>query len=140
MATLGIFARRMKQRAAKVEARTTEIKKQVARAVLTNVVTATPIRTGRARYNWNVGLGAPNHDTDIESFSSFGRTGDWLGKMATSRVAILRATQKDAVYISNALPYIQQLNQGYSPQAPVDYVRIAAISGALVVRNARVLR
>lgn len=140
MANLSGFSRNIIRRANNIEKNTTRVKKDVARRVLTQVVTRTPILSGRARYHWNVSFNAPDHSYDYDSFSDGSRTGAWLGKMATSSVAILRATQKDDIYISNGLPYIGKLNRGYSPQASARYVQVAALVGAQTVRSARILR
>lgn len=140
MVTLAQFGARMRKREGETLTRITKVKRDVGRAVLSAVVMATPIRTGRARFHWNVSMNAPDYSYEYASFEDFSRVGDWLGKMATSRVAILRATQKDDIYISNGLPYIGLLNRGYSPQAGPDYVRAAAIAGAQVVRRSYILR
>lgn len=140
MATLTLFAQRMKARGAKVVPRATAVKRRVGAAVVTAVVHATPMDTGRARFSWNVGMNRSNHNYEYSSFEGHSRSGDWLGKMATSRAAIMRATEKDVIYISNGLPYIGKLNRGYSAQAPADYVRSATIAGAQVVRNSKILR
>lgn len=139
MADLSTFGSRMRSRGDRIESNATKAKRKVGVAVVTAVVQTTPIDTGRARFWWNVSMNRPNHNYEYESFEGGGRVGDWLGKMATSRVAILRATEKDIIYISNGLPYIGKLNRGYSAQAPRDYVRTASILGAQVVRNSRLV-
>lgn len=140
MGDLGTFANRMRTRSGEVIKGTTQAKQTVARHVLTAVVHQTPIDTGRARFSWNVGMNAPNYGYEWESFDNYGRLGDWLGKMATSRAAILRATEKDSIYISNGLPYIGELNRGKSKQAPADYVRTAAIGASSAIAGVRILR
>lgn len=140
MVSLAQFAKNMDRRADRLVTNATHVKQRVARHVLTAVVMQTPHDTGRARYNWNVAMNFPNRDYSYSSFNDYARTGDWLGKMATSRAAILRATEKDVIYISNGLPYIGKLNRGYSAQGPRDYVRTSAIAGARVVSQSKILR
>lgn len=140
MATLAQFGRNIRKIADRIDHNSLRLKRQVGYHVLANVVQATPIRTGQARYNWNVGFNRANRLTNTSGFKDFGRTGDWVGKMATSALAIARASETDSIYISNSLPYIGKLNRGGSPQASADYVRTAALTGAQVVRTTRILR
>ena len=140
MATLAGFANNMRRRADNIEYKSLQLKRTVAYHVLANVVQGTPIRTGQARYNWNVSFNRPDRATATDGFKNFGRTGDWVSKMATSALAISRAGEYDSIYISNSLPYIGKLNRGGSPQASADYVRTAALTGAQIVRTTRILR
>lgn len=140
MATLRAFGKRMETLSVRLPVSANNLKKRVAQNVLVAVVRATPLLTGRARYNWNVNFNRPNYSYEYNSFESFARTGAWVTKMSTSGVAILAATRKDSIYISNGLPYIGKLNRGYSAKAPRDYVRTAAIIGARLIRDGRILR
>lgn len=140
MATLAQFARNMRRQADRIEYQSLQLKRQVGYHVLVNVVQGTPIDSGQARFNWNVGFNGPNRAVDTAGFDGYGRVGDWRAKMATSASAISRAGELDSIYISNSLPYIQQLNRGRSPQASADYVQTAAITGAQIVRTSSILR
>lgn len=134
------FARRMDRLASTVESNETKLKRRVAAAVLATVIPNTPIRTGRARYSWNVGINAPDYSYDYHSFEAMSRTGDWVAKMATSRAAVARATAKDVIYISNGLPYIALLNRGWSPQASPRYVQASVRAGIFEARRLTLLR
>ena len=140
MATLGQFARNMRARAWSVETNVVDLKRVVASNVLQAVVTATPIDTGQARFNWNVGFNSPNYDTDMSGFKDYTRRGAWMMKMSASVAILARASQKDVIYISNALPYILDLNAGKSPQAPPGYVKIAALVAAREIAARRIIR
>lgn len=140
MATLGQFSKSMKARAKSVPFRANEIKKLVSMDVLQAVVTTTPIDTGQARFNWNAGINSPDYSTDMEGFSKYERTSDWMRKMATSITVLARATEKDVIYISNALPYIQELNAGKSPQAGPGYVKAAALAAARRIARGGIIR
>lgn len=140
MATLGQFARNMRARAKRVPYNVKQIKMLVGQDVLQAVVTATPIDTGQARFNWNVAFNSPDYTTDEEGFADYVRRGDWLGRMATSLAVLARVGEKDTIYISNALPYIEQLNKGKSPQAGADYVRRAALVAVRRIARGGVIR
>ena len=140
MATLEQFARNMRARAKSVTTNVRDLKRVVATNVLQAVVTSTPIDTGQARFNWNVGFNSPNYDTDMTGFKEYLRRGEWLLKMSASVSILARASEKDVIYISNALPYIQELNAGKSPQAPANYVKIAALVASREVAARRIVR
>lgn len=140
MGSLTDFSRKIVILADRVPHSVRDLKRKVSTEVLRGVVTTTPIDTGQARFNWNVGLNAPNHNTDMTGFSTYGRRADWSSKMSTSVAAIMRAGPQDTIYISNALHYIGKLNNGGSKQAPKDYVRIAALLAARSVAGHKILR
>lgn len=140
MATLGQFARNMRARAKSVTTNVRDMKRTVGANVLQAVVTATPIDTGQARYNWNVSFNRPDYSVDMTGFRSYMRQGDWKGKLSTSLMIMARAADNDVIYISNALPYIQRLNEGWSSQAPAGYVKIAALVAARSIAERRIIR
>lgn len=69
------------------------------------VTKKTPVDTGRARANWNVGAGRPDLRVD---------------KSATriKRPSLKRGDGKKVIFITNNLPYINALENGHSTQAP----------------------
>ena len=92
---------------------------------LSRIVLKTPVDTGRARGNWNVGIGEIDETTDFELFDKTGskslrRGGKEIGKYA-------REDGFPNVYISNNLPYANRLENGWSKQAPKGMVALTAI-------------
>lgn len=91
--------------------------KKVVGEMLQKVVVETPVDTGQARGNWRVNVGSVDTSTtDATDQSGQGtiskgiatiQAGGGLGKI---------------VYISNSLRYIERLNNGWSMQAPVNFV------------------
>lgn len=77
------------------------------------VILETPVDTGAARSNWLASIGAP--DMSVVEID----VGAALQKGA---ITISGAGDYDAVYISNNLPYIQRLNEGWSQQAGSGYI------------------
>lgn len=74
----------------------------------------TPVDTGRARWNWHADLNTmsvrivePNQ----------GQTPD------EAMTAVANYKLGETIYISNNLPYIKRLNEGYSQQAPAGFVQ-----------------
>lgn len=81
----------------------------------------TPERLGRARANWNVGLGAPDTSTKWQA-----RTGDIEPAKARGATKLSDFTVGMKAYITNALFYVKILNDGNSKQAPRGMVQIVA--------------
>jgi len=81
-----------------------------------NVVKLTPVRTGRARGNWRIGI-----NRIVATVSDATRDKAPLGAPPTNANRALaklrRAKFGVTVHISNGLPYIQRLERGYSKQS-----------------------
>lgn len=98
----------------KVEGNLLKKVKQTGLAIYSNIVLNTPVDTGRARQNWNIDINV----VDVKITQDTGSDPD-IGK---ALVATAKCTLRDIIYISNNLPYIRRLNDGYSQQAPAGFV------------------
>ena len=105
--------------------------------VVANLVRApaeggTPVDTGWARANWIPRIGAPFSGTDgtraQAEAGSVSRAQQEAGIAAMLRYKI---TPTGKVFITNNVPYIGKLNDGWSKQAPKGFVQ-AAIKQAVV--------
>ena len=76
---------------------------------------STPVDTGRARAGWTPSINVPSSYVPPEGKYSMPS----LPKLGTITVS-------DTVYITNNVPYMKRLNNGYSRQAPVRFVEQAA--------------
>jgi len=121
------FAKRMRKIAANLEGNSEELIKAVALAVDTNVVMATPVDTGRARGNWQASIGSPKR-SKLEPRSAAATIGEAKGVIEGYK-------DGDTIYLSNNLPYIRRLNDGWSAQAPKSFVQIAILNGLKAMRN-----
>lgn len=92
--------------------------KKVALAVDASLVKNTPVDTGRARSNWHASLNTP----DLKTTQSTGGNN-------TIRTALSDVKLEDTIFITNALPYIRRLNDGYSDQQPAGFVERAVQTG-----------
>lgn len=92
------------------------------------VVIATPVDTGRARSNWQVEIGQAASGT-LESFDKSGQ-----GAIATGRKVIEGYKGGSSVNITNNLPYIERLNDGWSAQAPAGFVEKAVQVGVAAIQ------
>lgn len=134
MADLKGFARNIQVRSEKFEVHVHEMVRRVALAVDTAVVVSTPVDTGRARANWQVGLGsAPQGSLPEPASPGEGATSALT--RAQNVVATYRGT--GTIHIINNLHYIEALNNGHSRQAPAGFVGIAVVAGIEAVSGAR---
>jgi len=143
MATLGVFARRIRERGRQVEEGVNEIVKKTAIVADREVVLSTPVDTGRARSNWLLSLGGPS-TSEIEAYAQgkggSSGTANANAAMAQAQAAVQARRPEQDVYISNNVPYIGRLNDGWSAQAPAGFVQAAVQRAAAAIRNMRVFR
>ena len=91
--------------------------RRVALKAATEIIRGTPVDTGVACGNWRVGLGAFSREYDP---SLKDRDGKETIRKASAIIAT--ATPGVDIYITNSVPYIVQLEHGYSPQQPGGWV------------------
>lgn len=108
------------------------------------VVTETPVDTGRARSNWiaQIGSGA---STPIEAYSP----GEKQSTASQNTQAALDQAEGVirgyvggrglSIHITNNVPYIQRLNDGYSAQAPANFVETAVMLAVSEVTRGRLV-
>lgn len=82
------------------------------------VVLRTPVKTGRARANWQAAEGSPDRTVTQQT--------DKAGTITFTRAAAMfRQVGIDRkLYFTNSLPYILPLEFGHSKQAPGGMVRL----------------
>lgn len=98
-----------------------------------NVVLATPVDTGRARSNWIVSVVAST-DEVREPFAptkggGIGESSNAQGAIRQAENAVRHAKPGQTIFINNNLPYIAELNNGTSAQAPRGFVRTSVLIG-----------
>lgn len=135
MASLSTFAKNMRRLAKGISVNADAHVRKVALAIDATVVMATPVDEGRARSNWQVAVDAAPTGT-VEAYSP-GKEGSTGG--ANAREAIAQAERAiaqyvggkptSAIHITNNLPYIRRLNDGWSAQAPAAFVERAVQVG-----------
>lgn len=130
MALVGSFTADITKFVEKTKLKASTVVKKLAFDAFASVMLRTPVDTGRARASWRISVnqvdssvepdrggvaskikGAPAPPDPAES-----------GK-ATS--ALAGVNWGDVVYISNSVPYIEALENGWSKQAPQGMLRLA---------------
>lgn len=126
--------------------------KRVAKRTLTSLVEGTPVDKGDARSNWRVSLGNPTRSI-IPAYSPGKHLG--IGERQNARATIqqgfsvinrLRVGAKrgtgqagSALFITNSIPYLGRLRDGYSSQQPNDWVQVALIEAQGEIASTRLL-
>lgn len=137
MPSLSQFAKRMKELGKRVEDNSDELVRKVAVAINTTVILATPVDTGRARSNWQIGIGYAPLSTKI----SYGPNSERSVIQANNSIikSYGTANKGQYIHITNNLPYIVPLNNGHSAQAPAGFVERAVTVAHSSIRGARIL-
>lgn len=128
---------------------------KVAQAIVENLSQVTPADTGGAISNWQASIGAPNTaEIGPHAPSPRGRMvhGVWTHTIDPQITMAANAPPTDLaadtvirdkapgvpIFITNALPYINKLNdEGTSKQQPAGFVDRALIVGRLIVERTR---
>lgn len=103
------FAIELSRFAEEVKAEHVRLMKKVTLELLGRVTQKSPVDTGRFRANWMVGINATDHTTTESTVNDTIERG-----MATLTPLAFGET----IHVSNNLPYANQLEHGYSGQAP----------------------
>ena len=131
MASPRVFVKRIRKRARQVETGSSNALRTLALVINQTVIGATPVDTGHARANWQVGIDAPI-SKEIEEEDKSGEA-----TIARNAGTIRGATPKKSIILSNNVPYINVLNEGSSAQAPAQFVQIAVLEAVAAVRKIR---
>lgn len=86
------------------------------------IIDLTPVESGRARGEWQGGVGAPATGL-TGTVDPTGRQA--LGKIAATFNAYAGSRVPTTLHITNNVPYAQQLEKGSSDQAPAGMVAVA---------------
>jgi len=137
------FASRIRRRARDLPERVDRVVRETALICDRDLVLGTPVDTGRARSNWQVSVGVGETEA-IPAYAEgdAGSTGaaNAQAALAQGQAAIGSRQPGQSIFITNNLPYIGRLNDGYSAQAPAGFVQVAVQNAVEFVRNrARVL-
>ncbi len=131
MASLKAFVKRIQRRARQVETGASKALRATALTVNQTVILATPVDTGHARANWQVGIDAPITD-EIDEEDESG-----VATISQNAGTIKGATPQKSIILSNNVPYINRLNEGSSAQAPAQFVQLAILEAVNAVKKTR---
>lgn len=130
------FAKRIRARGIEVEVNAQEaVRNTSSRISQSLTMEDTPVKSGQARNNWVASVGTPV--TETVKADQYDMTG--AERHGMNNEAISRQRPGQPVYITNNLPYIKRLNEGWSQQAPSGFVEAAIQKAAAFIRKARLL-
>lgn len=147
MATLAQFSRNIRSLGSRIENSGTRLVKATSIRALRSLVDNTPVDKGVARSNWRVGIGAPTRVV-IGAYAPGRKLG--IGERTNASAAIsagrarinsIKSTSRGletAIYISNAVPYIGDLNNGSSKQVGAGFVERALLEASLEIAGFRI--
>lgn len=143
MADLRDLARFLDGISKQVTAGTEKVMRATALAAHSAVVLSTPVDTGAARSNWQVTLTNPAEGTRPPLVAGEGGS---TGAQNSSAV-LLEGQQRvggftlsaGTINLTNNLPYIQRLNEGWSKQAPSNFVETAVQNAVNVIKKSKLL-
>lgn len=135
---LNQFGDKIKRVAINVPKNADEIARKVALVADQTITMATPVDTGRARANWQVGIGSAPAGTVEYSGGGSSAAGYAIG--AAQNVVTTYKGQPGGIWLVNNLPYIQRLNEGWSAQAPAKFVEQAIDTAISAIKEAKVIK
>jgi hypothetical protein len=146
--SMGELGRRLDRYAAALELDAAEFQGTMSVNIVREVAARTPIDTGKARSNWQTQVGSPPEAIRApwrpypsrwkgkgNPGGPFGETANVSGATRLATIAAKLRQPDQTVYLANNLPYIARLNQGYSKQAPGDFVRSGILAGRLAANR-----
>lgn len=126
------LAERLEKKAEAIDKAASETAVNAALAIVGDLAFKTPVDTSQAISNWTVTLDNPADSTAPPHFP--GSQGSTYRQSAAETISNAKEVLKkkkpgQAIYITNNLPYIRRLNDGYSAQAPAGFVERAVLIG-----------
>ena len=99
------------------------VARKVALEVFKGVIMDTPVKSGRARGNWQCTIGAPaSGDTERADQIAVGSPGGAAFAEVVNIGQSWKAISGVSILLTNNLPYIGRLNAGSSKQTPARFV------------------
>jgi len=116
------FSDQIKSFTAKAHLNANDASRNIITDIIDEVVFRTPVDTGRARSNWQLGIDKINSTVKLDSFDPEGdATANKLISLIPEYVLGM------SIYVANSVPYIHDLENGKSRQAPVGMVAVTQI-------------
>ena len=107
-------------------------KVKIAQTIVADLAYKTPVDTSQAISNWVVTLGAKNVGIIRPHYpGEYGSTRNASAQETIQRANVVLSKKKpgESIFITNNLPYIVRLNDGYSAQAPAGFVERSILIG-----------
>lgn len=129
MGTMGDFATKMGKQRDLFEDNVNRKTRRMGLTIDTLIVQAMPVDTGRAKSSVITSIGSPSFLETTQARYP-GKKGSTAGANARASIdqakTVLNSRRiGEEIHITINIPYINRLNQGYSPQAKPDFIQTA---------------
>ena len=115
---VGEFSFAVSRFASQTEEREKHVIRKIAIECFRRIILGTPVDEGRARGNWQASTGS----MAVGTVEKLDRTGSATIAAMISEVSGWTPKDDLPAFITNNLPYIQRLNEGWSKQAPAHFI------------------
>lgn len=135
------LANDLEKKAAKIDADASKVAVDVALAIVGDLAYSTPVDTSQAISNWITTLEAPANFKQDPYYQGEGGSTYRASAAETinqAKAALANKKPGQTIYITNNLPYIKRLNDGYSAQEPAGFVERAILIGRNVLRKFKI--
>lgn len=124
------LAKRLEKKAASLDKAASDLSVKVATAIVLDLAHNTPVDTSKALSNWIVTLDKPSSERIEPHFrgeqgSTYRESAAETFDRAVQVLKVKKPGQK--IFITNNVPYIRRLNEGYSRQQPAGFVERAVL-------------
>jgi hypothetical protein len=136
------IAKRLRLSAKYVTKNSDNLVKEVTMRVVTTLVAATPVDTGRARANWQTSLSFPKHEIlywPPPEAPSSPEEGAQRAIDEAQMIVDAFSGGRRSIRIVNNCPYIRPLNTGTSTQAPAGFIEAAFAMGVATIQERKPL-
>lgn len=126
------LADRLEKKAKAIDEAASQNAVDTALAIVGDLAYKTPVDTSQALSNWIVTLESPSGQQIKPHFPGEGGSTQRASAAETinqARAILAKKKPGQAIFITNNLPYIRRLNDGYSAQAPAGFVERAVLIG-----------
>ena len=97
---------------------------------INNLVLSTPVDTGRARSNWFATVDVPSSEETEDT--------DWQSNLNNQVSKLGTPFHFNSIWITNNLPYISRLNDGWSRQATEGFIEKALAATERQIAKAKI--
>lgn len=137
---LSELADSLEKRAAELDLKACRVAIQVAETIVADLAYRTPVDTSKALSNWQVSISSPVNSKIPPYYPGEGgstRNASAQAAIDAARIILKSKRPGVTIFISNVLPYIRRLNDGYSKQAPAGFVERAVLIGRKMIKKAK---
>ena len=135
------LAASMERKAKAIDAAASQLAVETAQTIVGDLAFKTPVDTSQALQNWIVTLDSPS-DAKIKPYypGEGGSTQKASAAETINQARKVLASKKPGqkIYITNNLPYIRRLNDGYSKQASAGFVERSVLIGRKMKKNFKI--